>query len=268
VKINRNIARRRKWAKFGNCADAPPGPEPNVTYVQNEPIKLDLKPRKRDDEVLPVLTVEKPEKKKCRYCNGEGHMTLACPKRREILVAGTQPESRIFPGGGGGRGTTPAPGAPSAPGSKYVPVHLRSGGRGARSTGFQMRDDSATIRVTNISEETNEDDLRELFRHYGKTNRIYLAKDRQTGRSRGFAFISYTTRQEAQRAIDALNDKGYDNLILHVEFAQPREDRDDKSTPSAAPPVVPRDRQIGSQLAYDQVGARGAKFDQFDERAF
>jgi len=144
--------------------------------------------------------------------------------------------------------------------------HGRLGhGRGARGAGMQMRDDSATIRVTNISEETNEDDLRELFRHYGKTNRIYLAKDRQTGRSRGFAFISYTTRQEAQRAIDALNDKGYDNLILHVEFAQPREERDDK--PTAGAPVIPRDRQVGSQLAYDQ-GARGGKFDQYDERAF
>ena len=87
-----------------------------------------------------------------------------------------------------------------------------------------MVDEGTTIRVTNISEDANEDDLRDLFRPFGHTSRVYLAKDRNTGASRGFAFISYLSRESAQMAIDKLNGYGYDNLILHVEFSKPREE--------------------------------------------
>jgi translation initiation factor 3 subunit G len=85
-------------------------------------------------------------------------------------------------------------------------------------------DSSNQIRVTNISEDTTENDLRELFRRFGTTSRIYLAKDKGTNQSRGFAFITYTSRADAQKAIDRLNGYGYGNLILHVEFAKPREE--------------------------------------------
>lgn len=45
---NRNVLARRKWAKFGDAAGAPPGPEPNITYPTHENIVLNLKPRKRE----------------------------------------------------------------------------------------------------------------------------------------------------------------------------------------------------------------------------
>jgi translation initiation factor 3 subunit G len=106
---------------------------------------------------------------------------------------------------------------------KYVPMQLR--GAGARPT-YGQNDDN-TLRVTNISEETTEADLGQLFRRFGRTTRIFLAKDHQTGLSRGFAFISYERRDEAQAAIDKLNGYGYDNLILHVEWAKPREQTED-----------------------------------------
>merc|ERR1719379_928604 len=86
------------------------------------------------------------------------------------------------------------PGSGGTPGGvnnegKYVPVHARGGGR--RGTSMNDRDDSNTIRVTNLSENTREDDLRDLFRHYGSISRCYLATDRETGAARGFAFISF-----------------------------------------------------------------------------
>lgn len=74
---------------------------------------------------------------------------------------------------------------------KYIPLHKRAGASSAGSKYKTERDDSATCRVTNISEDATEDDLRELFRPFGYISRIYLAKDPFTRQSRCFAFISF-----------------------------------------------------------------------------
>ena len=92
----------------------------------------------------------------------------------------------------------------------YVPPHLRKGAAGA--TGEKMaggskyeRDDLATLRVTNVSEFAEEGDLREIFERYGRVTRVFLAKDRESGRAKGFAFISYADRADAQRACDKID---------------------------------------------------------------
>eukprot|EP00911_Craspedida_sp_UC1_P001647 UC1_evm1s1247 len=87
------------------------------------------------------------------------------------------------------------------------------------------RDDTITVRVTNLSENTREEDLRELFRPFGPIARVYLATDQETGLARGFAFINYHRKEDAQKAIDMLNGHGYDHLILNVEWAKPNKDR-------------------------------------------
>ena len=81
--------------------------------------------------------------------------------------------------------------------------------------------DQSSLRVTNISEETTEADLQVLFAPYGRIARIYLAKDRETMVSRGFAFVSFVHRQDAERAMQALQGHGYDHLILKIEWAKP-----------------------------------------------
>lgn len=85
--------------------------------------------------------------------------------------------------------------------------------------------DENSVRVTNLSEDTREPELQVLFRPFGQITRIYVATDRETGESRGFAFINFMRRDEAQKAIDTLDGFGFDNLILRVEWAQPREAR-------------------------------------------
>src|SRR5579871_5672794 len=84
-------------------------------------------------------------------------------------------------------------------------------------------------RVTNLSEDATDADLRELFRPFGIISRLYLCKDRQTGKSRGFAFVNFSRRLEAEEAIRRLNGHGYDNLILCVEWAPPRKEKDNNS---------------------------------------
>jgi translation initiation factor 3 subunit G len=91
-------------------------------------------------------------------------------------------------------------------------------------SGFSgSRDDLPTLRVTNISEDTGENDLRELFGVFGRVARVYVGRDRETGQGKGFAFVSFEDRAVAQRALEKVNGRGYDNLILSVQWSQPRE---------------------------------------------
>lgn len=87
-----------------------------------------------------------------------------------------------------------------------------------RGTG--NRDDLPTLRVTNISEDTQENDLRELFGVFGRVARVYVGRDRETGAGKGFAFVSFEDRAVAQKAIDKVNGRGYDNLILSVQWSR------------------------------------------------
>lgn len=106
---------------------------------------------------------------------------------------------------------------------KYVPPSLRGRAAGDFGGDSQRDDDrdQATLRVTNISPDTREDDLKELFRSFGPVARVYLAKDRETFQSRGFAFVSFVYREDAERALNKLQGYGYDHLILKLEWAKP-----------------------------------------------
>lgn len=108
--------------------------------------------------------------------------------------------------------------------AKYVPPSVarlqgKGGGKDGKGKGGE---EEASLRITNISEDCREGDLQDLFGQFGRLQRVYLAKDMTTFVSKGFAFITYYTRADAQRAIDKLNGHGYDNLILQVQWAKPR----------------------------------------------
>jgi translation initiation factor 3 subunit G len=93
------------------------------------------------------------------------------------------------------------------------------GTRTAGPPGGGSRDDLPTLRVTNISEDTQESDLRELFGLFGRVARVYVGRDRETGAGKGFAFVSFEERAVAQKAMEKVNGKGYDNLILSVQWS-------------------------------------------------
>lgn len=103
----------------------------------------------------------------------------------------------------------------------YIPPSLRAGAKGA-GKGDARPGEEFTLRVTNLSEDVREGDLQGLFGAIGWLQRVYVAKDQETGQSRGFAFVTYHNRHDAERAIEKLHGHGYDNLILSVQFAKPR----------------------------------------------
>ncbi|TXG74171.1 hypothetical protein EZV62_002750 [Acer yangbiense] len=97
---------------------------------------------------------------------------------------------------------------------------------GAERTGTDMkgRNDENSVMVTNLTEDTREPDLLELFGIFGSVSSVYVAVDQKTGMNRGFGFVNFVNKDDAQRAINKLNGCGYDNLILRVEWATPRTD--------------------------------------------
>ena len=81
------------------------------------------------------------------------------------------------------------------------------------------------IFVGNLSFQTTQDDLREVFSPYGTIDNINIITDRDTGRSRGFAFVEMPDGAEAKAAIEALNLKQLHDRSITVNEARPREDR-------------------------------------------
>jgi translation initiation factor 3 subunit G len=122
---------------------------------------------------------------------------------------------------GGDSTAAASSGLKGPPGAIYVPPSMRAGaGRGAAGGASGNRDDLPTLRVTNISEDTQENDLRELFGIFGRVARVYVGRDRDTGAGKGFAFVSFEERAVAQKAMEKVNGKGYDNLILSVQWSR------------------------------------------------
>ena len=81
------------------------------------------------------------------------------------------------------------------------------------------------VYVGNLSYSTTEDELRTLFAQAGTVKSVALIKDRDTGRSKGFAFVEYETQVEAQKAISMFNGQEMGNRALTVNLARPREER-------------------------------------------
>jgi|SRR5262245_2421245 len=79
--------------------------------------------------------------------------------------------------------------------------------------------------VGNLSFETTENDLQDLFEQHGTVNEVHLMMDRMTGKSRGFAFVTMNDDTQATAAMNALNGKELSGRALTVNQARPREER-------------------------------------------
>ncbi|KAG8878120.1 translation initiation factor eIF3 subunit g [Tulasnella sp. 332] len=235
--VNPEVAARKSWAKFGADKGKPPGPDKATTTV-GETVHLKLmaggqKVEPEPDQETDMKKQLEGKKIQCRLCKG-GHFTTKCPYKDSLgslglngdaLEDGMPPTDEPAPSalsGGGGIG------------GKYVPPSMRAGAGASNRAGETMgrgpgagmnRDDMPTLRVTNVSEDAEEDDLRDLFAKFGRVARVYVGKDRETGIGKGYAFVSFEDKQSAEKALEKVHGKGYDNLILNVQWSQPRETR-------------------------------------------
>lgn len=145
---------------------------------------------------------------KCRFCNG-GHFTTNCPYRHTAAYIEKILEAKP---------TTPAVAmeGSSKPG-KYVPPFIKD----MQKNAGKNRDDTTAIRISNLSESTSEADLEDLTNKFGKKSKMYLAKDKNTGLCKGFAYVHFYNKEDAAAAIETLDGFGYDHLILKAEWSKP-----------------------------------------------
>jgi RNA recognition motif-containing protein len=84
---------------------------------------------------------------------------------------------------------------------------------------------STKLYVGNLSFNTSNEDLQELFGQAGTVESVNIVEDRDTGRSRGFGFVEMSSKEEGAAAIEQLNGKEIDGRSLTVNEARPREER-------------------------------------------
>jgi RNA recognition motif-containing protein len=82
---------------------------------------------------------------------------------------------------------------------------------------------NSKLYVGNMSFNTTEDGLRTAFGQFGSVTDVYIANDRETGRPRGFAFVTFGTAEESTLAIEKMNGASLDGRALTVNEARPKE---------------------------------------------
>ncbi|KAF2318892.1 hypothetical protein GH714_011474 [Hevea brasiliensis] len=222
ARLSKRAMERRNWAKFGDAVHEDVGSR--LTMVSTEEILLE-RPRapgtKVEETKMPGDNLAQLGKAGavlmvCRTCGKKGdHWTSRCPYKD----LAPQPEGFID------KPAAAEPVAAAAAGATkgaYVPPSMRAGAERTVGSDMRRRNEENSVRVTNLSEDTREPDLLELFRTFGPVSRVYVAIDQKTGVSRGFGFVNFVNKEDAERAINKLNGYGYDNLILRVEWATPR----------------------------------------------
>ncbi|MCD4757513.1 MAG: RNA-binding protein [Arcobacteraceae bacterium] len=81
------------------------------------------------------------------------------------------------------------------------------------------------IYVGNMNYRTTEEDINKLFSQYGEVESVKLISDRETGRAKGFGFVTMNDDSAAKEAIEALNEKEFEGRSLRINEAKPREER-------------------------------------------
>jgi translation initiation factor 3 subunit G len=232
LREHKSVATRRKWKKFGQAAVDED--QSNVTIQSRDDIYLE------DPNADTDLQEEDVSKALAGNLNSFWEKQKVRALERKYGVGAEDSGKDAAAAGGPGEGWNTV-GADKGAGNKYVPPSQRGkmGGAGGSLAAMATKIDASggpskdtrseqnTIRVTNISEDTTEADLQELFQPFGRISRVYLAKDKETMQSRGFAFVSFVHREDAARAMEKLQGYGYDHLILKLEWARPSAPKND-----------------------------------------
>ncbi|KAA0197331.1 Eukaryotic translation initiation factor 3 subunit G [Fasciolopsis buskii] len=225
------IAERKKWQKYGDAKNDPPGGNSANTYP-GDVVTMQLVQTRQPEQDQERQDLEEVRAKArvqsamCRYCKGS-HFSHKCPNKSDMEAMQALREKL--------KGQTDAvdegaekPAEPVVSTGRYLPPQLRGAagvssilGGSAGGSGEKRQMDGHTIRVTNLPSETTADDLKRIFSPFGRVTRMFPAKDKHTQQNRGFAFISYEKLEEAAAAIYGVNGLRHNHVVLKVDWAKP-----------------------------------------------
>uniref|UniRef100_A0A8H7NNA8 Eukaryotic translation initiation factor 3 subunit G n=1 Tax=Bionectria ochroleuca TaxID=29856 RepID=A0A8H7NNA8_BIOOC len=228
--VNPRVADRKTWGKFGQSAKDGAGPAPDTTSVGENIIFRPSfnwrKDAKEEGDAQDQLKDKLKDKKvKCRICSGE-HFTARCPYKDTMAPVGENAGADVAAGMGDDQSAAQGPGAAAA-GKKgsYVPLLCVTEAAVLANAWVDQSSERGTtsrrcVSQTYVSEMAEEGELRDMFERFGRVTRVFLAKDRETGMAKGFAFISFADRGDAVKACNKMDGFGFKHLILRVEFAK------------------------------------------------
>lgn len=155
----------------------------------------------------------------CRHCEGP-HWTATCPFKDIFSADALKKKTEGLKLDSGDASSNAA-----STSGKYVPPSQRAREQQSQSSGTTSQvqsEPSQTIRISNLSDIVTDQDVRFLCSALGNVSRVYLAKDKITGASRGFAFVTFQSMLDAERAATKLNGHLYGNMVLSVSMAEDR----------------------------------------------
>ena len=102
--------------------------------------------------------------------------------------------------------------------NRYVPVHLRKD----HDSTVTNTENITNIKVGNLAKDVTEDILKDIFQNLCDVKKVYIPKDRNTGISRGFGFVHFYRRKDAEYAKENINGKALHHLIIQIDWALPQ----------------------------------------------
>lgn len=216
TRLSKRALERRSWPKFEDPGLQNKG---NTTVVSTEEVFIQ-KPRAHEENNAVGDSSAQHGKGSgvlmlCRTCRQKGdHWTARCPYKD----LAPQPE-----------GFSDKPASSDGTASSlvtnkgtYIPPMRRGTERSCCWSDMKHRNEENKVHVSNLSEETRESDLHDLFSPFGTLTRAWVSTDHKTGICKGYGSVNFLKKEDAEKAIYKLDGYGYDNLILKVEWSAPK----------------------------------------------
>ncbi|CCE62877.1 hypothetical protein TPHA_0D02400 [Tetrapisispora phaffii CBS 4417] len=244
--INSSVLARKKWKKYGSETNSPPGPNHSTTQLGEEVyLLLGTNWRELEEEQTKIERKKKQDKLvSCRYCAGP-HFSIHCPNKAESRNVSNKSLNNTTASSSKSVSDVSSDDVRSSPSKKPLKVsdtnsvassktnptinletnNLESSDEGINNDKYsEQEEETFIIKISQLNTHATEEMIRdELLYAYDNIQRVAVIRNRETGKSRGFAFITFTDEKSAEDALYGLDGKGFMNLILRVEWSVPRD---------------------------------------------